>query len=144
MRIAMTPIMDTKMMLLDNIIDGCALLSHTTQSLLRKMQMMQETPPTKPGPIEPQHPFSSTGLARTSMILGIVGLVSSGCYCISVPCAILAICFGVTAKKRIKTETGSDETMAKWGIICGILTVGVLIIITIISIIAGDFEFTLK
>jgi hypothetical protein len=50
-RIAMTPIMDTKMMLLDNIIDGCALLSHTTQSLLRKMQMMQETPPTKPGPI---------------------------------------------------------------------------------------------
>ena len=104
--------------------------------------MTQITPPTEPGPIKPQHTFSATGLANTSVILGTVGLVSSCFWCISIPCAILAICFGIISKNRFQMNSG--KAMAKAGIICGVITLGASIIVMIINFFMGDNFITFK
>lgn len=68
------------------------------------------------------------GMAIASMVLGIVAVVLSCCYYLSIPCAILAIIFGILVLRR----GPEGKKMAIAGIICGAVTV-VLVIILIAS-----------
>ncbi len=80
---------------------------------------------------------------NTSFILGIVGLVSLVLPYIgilaAIPCAILAIVFGNQAKK-----INPDDRQAKTGVILGWITLGLLVLFTllIIALLAsGGFWF---
>jgi hypothetical protein len=70
------------------------------------------------------------GLATAAMVLGIVGLVFSlaGCtWFLGIPLDILAIVFGAVGLAKVKSGQGSGETMAKAGLICGIIGIVVVI-----------------
>jgi len=68
------------------------------------------------------------GLSITAMILGIVSIVLCKMVFLSVPCAILAIVFGVIENKKHKNG------FAKSGFILGIISVIITIVTLIISI----------
>jgi len=68
------------------------------------------------------------GLSITSMVLGIVALVLFNSVLISIPCAILAIIFGVIGNKKNKNG------YAKAGLILGIIATIISITLLAISI----------
>ena len=68
------------------------------------------------------------GMAIASMVLGIVSVVLSCCYYLSIPCAVLAIIFGILVLRR----GPEGKKMAVAGIICGAVTV-VLVIVLFVS-----------
>ena len=72
-------------------------------------------------------PKKTPGMAIASLVLGIVSIVTGCCiYYLSIPCAILAIVFGVIVLR--KNEGGRGMCIA--GIICG--AVGILLSILLI------------
>lgn len=73
----------------------------------------------------------SSGLAVTSMVLGIVSLPACICWPLAVVLAIAAIVLGVMAKNKIKAGQASGNGMATAGIICGAVAL-VLIAISLI------------
>lgn len=76
------------------------------------------------------------GFSITSMVLGIVSIVFCCVSYISIPCAILAIIFGVLGKKR------GAKGMATTGFVLGIVTLSlcVLFMLSIFSIVMTAFE----
>ena len=68
------------------------------------------------------------GMAIASLVLGIVGLATLLCYLIGIMPAILAIIFGVIARRDIKRHGGQGYGMATAGLICGSITVGLLFV----------------
>jgi hypothetical protein len=97
--------------------------------------MSQMPPPVQPM-YQPPAPGKPQGLAVASMVLGIVGLLSFCSSYVALPCAVLAIVLGFVANSKIKTGEASGAGMAKAGIILGIIT-AVLRIIVIILMMAG-------
>lgn len=67
------------------------------------------------------------GLSITAMILGIVSVILCNSIIISVPCAILAIIFGVRENKKHKNG------FAKSGLILGIISIILTIVLFSIS-----------
>ena len=67
------------------------------------------------------------GLSISSMVLGIISVVLCKSVIISVPCAILAIVFGVNENKKHKNG------FAKTGLILGIISIIFTIVLFIIS-----------
>jgi len=66
-------------------------------------------------------------MAIAALILGIVSL---GLFCIwyvALPCAILAIIFGIIGRNRAKAGA-SGGGMATAGLVCGVIAVGVAIL----------------
>jgi hypothetical protein len=90
--------------------------------------------PATPVPLAAAVPYQSpaathsrqNGMAVASLVLGIVGLATLLCYLIGVIPAILAIIFGVIARRDIKRDGGQGYGMATAGLICGSITVGLL------------------
>jgi len=82
---------------------------------------MEQSPP--PGTAQPAATVAETktsGMAVTSMVLGIVGLVL-GLLVIPLICSILAIIFGVVARNQIKNEPHlKGNGMAIAGLVMGI------------------------
>ena len=83
-----------------------------------------EPPPPPPqygAPVPPAGgmPPTNSGKAVASLVLGIVGLICSGCLVLS----ILAIVFGVLAKNEIRDSGGAKKGagMAQAGFILGIV-----------------------
>jgi hypothetical protein len=66
---------------------------------------------------------NTNGMAIASLVLGIVGLSTMFCYGVGVIPGILAIIFGVLARKQISERDGQGRGMAKAGIICGSVAV---------------------
>jgi hypothetical protein len=69
------------------------------------------------------------GLAVAAMVLGIVSLVGTFCYGLGVLPGILAIIFSVIARKRIDAEGGEGRAMATAGLICGIISVSLVVVL---------------
>ncbi len=78
-------------------------------------------------------PRSTSGLAIASMVLGIIS-----CLCvlgltigaiISMPCSILAMVFGFTARGQVKRGETTGGGMALAGIICGFVSIGLYAVI---------------
>ena len=72
------------------------------------------------------------GFSVTSMVLGIVGLVTFCLWYLSILCGILAIVFGVVAKKK-EEKNG----MATAGLVMGIIIVALWVILLIFSVFLG-------
>ena len=70
----------------------------------------------------------SKGLSIASMILGIVSVVLFCIWYISVPCAILAIIFGILGKKK------GGRGMAIAGLVLGIVALAIIIVIYLLAI----------
>lgn len=73
------------------------------------------------------------GLSIASMVLGIVSVVLCCLWYVSLPCAILAIIFGVIGKKR------DGRGMAIAGLVLGIIAVAlyVLAVVGVVSLFSG-------
>lgn len=69
----------------------------------------------------------SKGLSIASMVLGIVSVVLFCIWYISVPCAILAIIFGIVGKKK------GGKGMAIAGLVLGIVALSILVIIYLLA-----------
>ncbi len=67
------------------------------------------------------------GLSIASMVLGIVSLVLWCFWYLSIPCAILAIIFGIIGKKR------AGKGMAIAGLVLGIITLVILGILLLVG-----------
>ena len=80
-------------------------------------------------------PQESKGLSVASMILGIVSVVLFCFWYLSIPCAILAIIFGVIGKKK------GGKGMAKAGLILGIIAI-ILVILVIVGLAAFITSFS--
>ena len=98
--------------------------------------MSQMPPPTQPPMYQPPPAGKPQGLAVASMVLGIVGLLGFCSSFVALPCAVLAIVLGFVAVSKIKAGEASGAGMAKAGIILGIIT-AVLRVIVIILVMAG-------
>ena len=77
----------------------------------------------------------SKGLSIASMVLGIISVVLFCIWYISVPCAILAIIFGIIGKKK------GAKGMATAGLVLGIVALAILAIIYLLAI-AGVASLT--
>lgn len=71
----------------------------------------------------------SKGLSIASMVLGIISVVLFCIWYISVPCAILAIIFGIIGKKK------GGKGMATAGLVLGIVALAILAVIYILALI---------
>jgi hypothetical protein len=77
----------------------------------------------------------ASGMAIASLVLGIVSLLSFCLFHIGVvlglPCAILAMVFGILARPKINSGEMSGRGMAMAGIICASIYLGLLVIAVI-------------
>lgn len=73
------------------------------------------------------------GLSIASMVLGIVSVVLCCLWYVSLPCAILAIIFGVIGKKR------DGRGMAIAGLVLGIVAIAlyILAVVGVVSLFSG-------
>jgi predicted metalloprotease len=69
------------------------------------------------------------------MVLGIISVPLFCIWYISMPCAILAIIFGVIARGKAKRGEGGGAGMAMAGMICGVVSIG-LVIFAIVGLLA--------
>ncbi len=70
----------------------------------------------------------NNGLALTSFILGLVGLILAG-----IPCGICAVVFGGIGMAKFKPESQKNKWMAITGLILGIVdVVGAIIVLPMV------------
>ncbi len=70
----------------------------------------------------------SKGLSIASMVLGIISVVLFCIWYISIPCAILAIIFGIVGMKK------GGKGMGIAGLVLGIVAVAILVIIYLLAV----------
>ncbi|MDR0383972.1 MAG: DUF4190 domain-containing protein [Christensenellaceae bacterium] len=78
----------------------------------------------------------NNGLAVSSLVLGIIGIISPYLIWLSLPCSILAVVFGVVANGR-----GQRSGMATAGFILGIISLVILSVIIVLAIAAIRVAF---
>ena len=71
----------------------------------------------------------SKGLSIASMVLGIISVVLICIWYISIPCAILAIIFGIVGMKK------GGRGMGIAGLVLGIVTLAIIVIIYLLAVI---------
>lgn len=69
----------------------------------------------------------SKGLSIASMVLGIISVALFCIWYLSIPCAILAIIFGVIGRKK------GGKGMAKAGLILGIVAIALVLLIVLLA-----------
>jgi len=76
------------------------------------------------------------GLSIAAMVLGIIAIVLCCAWYISIPCAILAIIFGIIGRKR------AGKGMATAGVVLGIIAIALMILVVVWAsvFIAAIFE----
>jgi len=101
------------------------------------------TPPAAPVPVSAlpyQVPGSigapQNGMATASLVLGIVSLVTILCYGFGLIPGILAIVFGILARKEIRRTEAQGMGMATAGIVCASIAIGLLVLGVIAIIVA--------
>jgi hypothetical protein len=77
----------------------------------------------------------TNGMAIASLVLGIVGLVTMVCYFIGILPGILAIVFGVLARKQIRLTGEQGSGIATAGLICGWIAAGLPTLIFLVLVI---------
>lgn len=70
----------------------------------------------------------SKGLSIASMVLGIISVVLFCIWYLSIPCAILAIIFGIIGRKK------GAKGMATAGLVLGIIALAILVVIYILAL----------
>lgn len=81
----------------------------------------------------------ASGMAIASLVLGIVSLLSVCLFhlgaIVGLPCAIMAIVFGVLAKPKINTGESGGRGMALAGIICGSIYLALVVLVVIAAVV---------
>jgi hypothetical protein len=72
---------------------------------------------------------NQNGMAIAALVLGIVALVTIWCDGLGLIPGILAIIFGVLARKQIRRTDAQGYGMATAGLICGSIAVGLVVLI---------------
>ncbi|MGA2439845.1 MAG: DUF4190 domain-containing protein [Tepidisphaeraceae bacterium] len=84
----------------------------------------------------PQSPQSlPTGMSVASMVLGIVSLVLFCLWYISLPCGIIGLALGLVARGKVLRGEAGGGSMAKTGVICSIIALGLAVLIMILAIV---------
>ncbi len=82
-------------------------------------------------------PVEKKGMSIAALVLGIVSVVLFCFSYVSIPCAILAIIFGILGKKK------GGAGMAKAGLVLGIIALAIVILVWILALagfaILGDW-----
>jgi GYF domain 2/Domain of unknown function (DUF4190) len=94
-------------------------------------------PPVPIAPVACETPLpnpSASGMAIASLVLGISSLPTLCVFYLGIPCAILAIVFGIIARGKAKRGQGGGAGMALAGIILGCSAIG-LVVLFIVGII---------
>lgn len=73
-------------------------------------------------------PVEKKGMSIASLVLGIISLVLFCYIYVSIPCAILAIIFGVLGKKK------GGAGMAKAGLVLGIIALAIAVLCWVLAI----------
>lgn len=102
-------------------------------------QTQQWSPTGQPGGVVAyQTPGSATGaptvtngMAITSMVLGIVGLCTLGCYLFGCIVAIVGVIFGHIARGQIRRTQAGGAGMALAGLICGYIAIGITLLLVV-------------
>jgi hypothetical protein len=76
-------------------------------------------------------------MAVASLVLGIVSLPGSCIYGLGVVPGILAIVFGFIARSRIRRNQTAGAGMALAGLILGFISVGLIVVLFLLVIVAG-------
>ena len=71
------------------------------------------------------------GLSIAAMVLGMVSLVFFCIWYISIPCAVLAIIFGIIGKKR------ANQGMAVAGLVMGIIAAALWVVLFVLVFVFG-------
>lgn len=88
-------------------------------------------------------PTKTNGLAITSMVLGILGILLFWFFGLGVLLGILAVIFGFIARGQIAREGQGGRGMALAGIITGFVAVGLLVLLVLIGFglgLSGEFD----
>src|SRR6266540_4904403 len=91
-------------------------------------------PPVPPGqPWVPQPPVQQgqPGFAVVSLVTGIVGVLTSVCWCLGLPLCVASIVFGVLGRNQAQ-ERGYSTGMATAGLVLGIIGVAIGVILIVI------------
>ena len=91
---------------------------------------MSEQPPIYPS--APQAPAQGgSGMAIAALVLSIVSLVLFCIWFVSIPCAIVAIVLGIVARGKAGRGEASGKGMATAGMVIGIITIALVVILVI-------------
>jgi len=79
----------------------------------------------------------SQGLSIASMVLGILAIPSTFCYGFGFLLAVLAIIFGHVGHSQSKRQTGQANGMAVAGLICGYISLGIVLVVFLFVFMIG-------
>lgn len=112
-------------------------------SVVRLSTGTQDSPDSRSEPEEPHReeylPTAGTSAAPaiTSALLGALAALTVCFWMISLPAALLAIVFGLVALARIYTGRGRGEGLAIAGLVSGLLTLGLLLLLLVLSLLGA-------
>jgi len=85
------------------------------------------------------------GLGITSMVLGILSILTSCAYGLGLVLAILAVIFGHVAHSQSKQANGRANGMAVTGLVCGYISLGVVVLVmTWLMVVFGSIAHSLR
>jgi hypothetical protein len=91
-------------------------------------------------PVAPSQPPQGNGVAVAGMVLGIVTLVLSWLWFISIPAGIVGLILSIIGKAKAK-KVGKGNGMALTGLILSTIGIIIAVIVVIVGIIAiGHFQ----
>lgn len=95
--------------------------------------------PPPPGGVPGQQP--SNGMGLTAMILGIVALPLVCCFYLGIPVGIVAVVMGFLGKQKADRGEATNRGQAMAGLICGAIAAVLGIILLVLVVVLGTFEF---
>jgi hypothetical protein len=97
------------------------------------------------GGYAPGQEAPSQGLSITSMILGIIAIPTMCANGLGILLAILAVIFGHVGHAQYKRQTGQANGMAIAGLVCGYISLGIVLIILIwVLAFVGSFSGAMR
>lgn len=103
---------------------------------------MTETPQVPQPQVQPPvtqntEQSGGKGLAIAAMVLGIVGAALWCMWFLAIPCAILAVIFGIISRKKA-VAANQGTGMATAGLVLGIIGIAIWIVLIILAVVAGE------
>jgi hypothetical protein len=89
----------------------------------------------------PQQPVQQgqPAFAVVALVTGILGLLTSLCWCLGLPLCVAAIVFGILGRRQA-IERGFSPAMATAGLVMGIVGVAIALIFLIIGVATTNFN----
>lgn len=92
--------------------------------------------PMQMGYGQPVPPAPGNGISIASLVLGIIAIPMTCVYGLGIILAILAVIFGHVGHSQSKAQTGQANGMATAGLVCGYISLGIVVLVFIIALAA--------